>query len=275
VLCFVSTCALSFLTAVVMHHHMHQGIFRARWLNLAFRCVLSFGLLFPASSLIPVHNLVHHHFDDDGQPDWAASEHVAFRWNLLNLLHFPNVAGTYSFTGMQRWARLAGRREFRRQLAVEQAVAFGGTAVLLALDFWTALFFVVLPQLWGARSFLRINILQHDGCDVRSEWNHSRNFTGRVFNWLLCNDGFHTIHHNRAGLHWVELQEAHAREVAPRIDPTLEEPSMLRYLLRTYLWNLRRPAPRAVAGAEAAAPAVAGLASRAARRAEAEAAASA
>ncbi len=244
VVCLIAACALSFLTAVVMHPHMHHGIFHSRRLNMAFRCLLSFGLLFPASSLIPIHNLVHHRYDDDGQLDWASTKHVEFEWNLLNLLHFPNVVGSYSFAGAMRWAAVGDRREFRRQLFLELLVAFGGTFALMLVDFWTTLFFVVVPQLWGARGFLRINILQHDGCDMESKWNHSRNFTGRLFNWLLCNDGFHTIHHNLAGLHWTELPAAHAQQVALRIDPSLEEKSMVWYLLRTYVLHVRRPALR-------------------------------
>ena len=97
-------CAFSFLNAVVIHNHLHQGIFKSRRLNMLFRCVLSFGSLYPASANMPSHNLVHHHFDDDGQPDWAAPEHVSFRWNLLNLVHFPNVAGPNTFAGVRRWA---------------------------------------------------------------------------------------------------------------------------------------------------------------------------
>ena len=107
--------------------------------------------------------------------------------------------------------------------------------------------------------------------DTTSEWNHSRNFVGRAFNWIMCNNGYHTIHHNRAGLHWSVLHEAHAREVVPRIDPALDEPSMVLYLLRTYLFRPARPAPRDVAEAERVVAPVA-LAPRAVRRAEAEAA---
>ncbi len=67
-----AACYSSFLNAVVIHNHLHQGIFKSRRLNLAWRVVLSFGALDPASASIPSHNLVHHRFDDDGQPDWAA-----------------------------------------------------------------------------------------------------------------------------------------------------------------------------------------------------------
>jgi fatty acid desaturase len=265
-----AACYLSFLNAVVIHNHLHQGIFHSRRLNMLWRCVLSFGALYPASANIPSHNLVHHHFDDDGQPDWAAPEHVAFRWNLLNLIHFPNVAGPNTFAGVQRWKAIANRREFARQYLCENVIAFGLTFVLFAFDFWTTLFFIVIPQLYGARCILRINLIQHDGCDTASEWNHSRNFVGRAFNWIMCNNGYHTIHHNRAGLHWSVLAEAHEREVVARIDPSLDERSMALYLLRTYVLHLRRPATRDVARAErSAAPVL--LASRETRRSAAEA----
>jgi fatty acid desaturase len=238
---FVATCALSFLNSVVIHNHLHQGIFHAKALNMAWRCVLSFGALYPASANVASHNLVHHHFDDDGQPDWAAPQISRFRWHLLNLLHFPNVAGPRTFAGVTRWMAVQDRPEWKRQYLYEQVFAFGLTGLLLVNDFWAGLFFVVMPQLWGARGILRINLIQHDGCDTTSEWNHSRNFVGRAFNWIMCNNGYHTIHHNRAGMHWSELHVAHAREVVPRIDPRLDEPSMILYLARTFLFG--RPGP--------------------------------
>ena len=265
-----AACFFSFLNAVVIHNHLHQGIFESRRLNMLLRAVLSFGALYPASANIPSHNLVHHHFDDDGQPDWAAPENVGFRWNLLNLVHFPNVAGPNTFAGVSRWKAIANRTEFGRQYVFENVVAFGATLALFVHDFWTTLFFVVVPQLYGARCILRINLIQHDRCDVASDWNHSRNFVGRAFNWIMCNNGYHTIHHNRAGMHWSELAEAHAREVVPRIDPSLDEPSMVGYLLRTYLFTFARPVPRPVADAERVAHPLA-LAPRALRRAELEA----
>lgn len=272
-LCLLGAGYLSFLNAIVIHNHGHTGIFHSKALNDLFKLVLSFGNLYPASANTPSHNLVHHHFEDDGRPDWAATDAVMFRWNLLNLLHFPNVAGPTTFAGVQRWASVRGRASFRAQYTRESIFAFGLTGAMALFDFWTTLFFIILPQLWGARGILRINLIQHDRCDFESEWNHSRNFVGRWLNWVMCNNGYHTIHHNRAGLHWSQLAEAHEREVKPRIDPSLDEPSMVGYLFRTYVWNLRRPEGLDVGAAERRQPA-SDLAPRAERRARAEAAAS-
>ena len=263
-------CYFSFLNSVVIHNHLHKGIFKSRALNRAFRCVLSFGSLYPASANVASHNIVHHHFDDDGQPDWADSRNVSFRWHLLNLIHFPNVAGPYTFAGVKRWAKTTRLNGFNRQYLGETVFAFGLTGAALLYDFWGALFCVVIPQLWGARGILRINIIQHDGVDQTSEWNHSRNFVGRAFNWVMCNNGYHTIHHNRAGMHWSKLDEAHRREAVPRMHPSLDEPSMAWYLLRTYGLHLRRPAPADLRAAEAAAASDVALASRAERWREAE-----
>lgn len=269
---FAAACYFSFLNTVVLHNHLHQGIFKSRRLNMMWRCVLSFGALYPATANIPAHNLVHHHFDDEGQPDWAAPGHVDFKWNLLNLVHFPNVAGPNTFSGVQRWMAVGNKREHFRQYMTEQVVAFGLTLVLFAFDFWTTLFFILLPQLYGARCILRINLIQHDRCDTTSEWNHSRNFVGRAFNWIMCNNGYHTIHHNRAGMHWSDLDRAHDREVVPRIDPSLDERSMVSYLARTYLLHLFRPKAKDVAQAERQLDS--NLESRDARRAAAAEAAS-
>lgn len=231
---FALACGLSFLNTVVIHNHGHQGIFRSATLNRVWSCVLSFGALYPASANLPAHNVVHHGFSDDGRPDWAAPGRVDLGHPLLDLLHFPNVIGPDTFAGVTRWAAIEGRDGFVRQYRLEMAFAFGLTAVLLAHDVWSGLFYVVLPQLFGARAILRINLLQHGGLDTRSP-AHSRDFLGRFLNFVMCNNGYHTVHHERPGVHWSELPAAHARHVAPYAPAVTQEPSLLAYVLRRHV----------------------------------------
>jgi fatty acid desaturase len=238
----VAACAFSFFVQTVAHNVMHTGLFESKALDRVFRLVLSFCGLFPVSSVLPAHNLVHHHFDDDGQPDWASPSHARFKWNLLNLLHFPNLIGPITFAGITRWASVKGRGDYRRASMQESVFAFGATFLLLTYDFWTTLFFVMVPQLWGARWFLRVNLIQHDGCDVTSAFDHSRNFGSRWLNWFSVNSGYHTAHHNRPGLHWTALPSSHQADIAPTMKPALMEKSLLRYLARTYLFTFSRPA---------------------------------
>lgn len=249
-LVFLAACYFSFLNAVVIHNHLHKGVFHSKRLNKAFRFLLSFGALYPASANIPSHNLVHHHFGDDGQPDWAAPGHVRFRWNFLNLLHFPNVAGPNTFTGVKRWSDVTRHAGFVLQYNAETVFAFAVTGLLLWVNFWPTIAFVVLPQFYGARCILRINLIQHDSCDVDSEWNHSRNFVGRGFNWIMCNNGYHTIHHNRAGMHWADLAQAHREQAVPRMDRRLDERSMVGYLLRAFVFKVHREPTVSGAGHE-------------------------
>ena len=69
-------------------------------------------------------------------------------------------------------------------------------------------------------SMIFINYIQHVHADPWSEHNHSRNFVRKLGNWFVFNNGYHTAHHESAGLHWSKLPEAHAK-IAHLIDPEL------------------------------------------------------
>jgi fatty acid desaturase len=58
-----------------------------------------------------------------------------------------------------------------------------------------------------------------------------------MLNIMLFNNGFHTVHHERAGIHWSKTPEAHAK-IAHLIDPALNEPSFWGYMIRTYILGL-------------------------------------
>ena len=84
--------------------------------------------------------------------------------------------------------------------------------------------------LWG---IMFTNWVQHVGCDPTSRWNHSRNFVSRWMNFFVFENGFHSVHHDRPGLHWSRLAAQHAK-VVHLIEPRLNEGSIFGYAWRTY-----------------------------------------
>ena len=82
---------------------------------------------------------------------------------------------------------------------------------------------------------MTINLLQHQSCDFHSEFDHSRNLTGRVLNWLLLNNGYHTAHHMFPSAHWSVLPVIHERVIAPRVHPSLSERSLWLCVWRRFI----------------------------------------
>jgi beta-carotene hydroxylase len=95
-----------------------------------------------------------------------------------------------------------------------------------------ALLYVFIPQQVSQVTVIIFNYVQHVHADEESDYNHSRNFMG--VNLFLFNNGYHTIHHERASLHWSEAPAAHAK-IQHLICPTLIEKSFWGYLIKTYI----------------------------------------
>jgi len=238
----LTTAVLSYsawLTAVVAHNTVHCPVFRHRWVNSAFQVWVSLSYGFPISEYIPGHNLSHHRFLQ-AREDVMRTSKVRFRWNLFNVLAFPFAVTPAILRGNSRYLELRGSGNWRRQRRLELVIVWGVKVGLLALDWRKALCFVVIPQLVANLGIVGINFVWHDGCDPDHPVNHSRNFTGRLLNFLTFNNGYHGMHHEEPGLHWSLLPEAHARRIRPRLHPALEQRSLLAYAWRTFVHPGRR-----------------------------------
>ena len=106
----------------------------------------------------------------------------------------------------------------------------------LIIDWQKALLFVIIPQQVSLFSVLIFNYVQHVHANEESEWNHSRNFTGKL-NFLLFNNGLHTIHHEKAGVHWSLIPQEH-KKIEHLIDDSLKEKSFWGYIFRVYFLGL-------------------------------------
>jgi fatty acid desaturase len=237
----VFTCWFSFFGAVATHNAVHCPVFHQRWLNRAFQVVLTLTYGHPVSAYVPGHNLSHHKHTQSRR-DVMRTTKARYRWHLLNGLLFMSRVSKDVFFADMRYFKAMYRRNppWFRQMMLEATIFLGVMGALVALDWKKFLLYVLIPHHYAAWGIITMNLLQHDGCDEDSEWNHSRNFVGKLVNWWTYNNGFHTIHHMEPGLHWSLLPEAHGARVAPHIHPGLDQKSLLAYLFRTFAWPGKR-----------------------------------
>jgi fatty acid desaturase len=237
----VLTCWFSFFGAVATHNTVHSPVFTSRGMNRLFQVVLTMTYGNPVSSFVPGHNLSHHKHTQSRR-DVMRTSKTRHRLHLFNGLFFIlHVAGAI-LKSDQRYFKAMFRRNppWARQMALEWILLHGTYLTLLVIDWKKFLLYVFIPHKYAAWGIITMNLLQHDGCDENSEWNHSRNFVGKVVNWWTYNNGYHTIHHLSPGLHWSLLPAEHARLIHPHIHPALEQPSLLAYLWRTFGWPGQR-----------------------------------
>ena len=244
------TLFMFFTTAVISHNHNHLGMWRSKALNLLTSYWIAIFYGHPAIAWVPTHNQVHHKLnnrpgDSSRSPKWFEGNHLAA---LLVYPMLTNLAQTKDINAFLKdlWRR--DRAAFF-SAASEYAVFFGGMAGLLILDWRRALLFFFIPQQFALFSIQVVNYLQHIETDAYSDWNHSRNFVSKTLNLLLFNNGYHTVHHLKPGLHWSELPRFHAQHVG-KIHPSLLQESWMRYVGHTYFVRpfSRAPAPALPAG---------------------------
>jgi len=233
-LLYAVTLFMFFTTAVISHNHNHLGMWRSKGLNLVTSYWIAIFYGHPAVAWVPTHNQVHHKLnnkpgDSSRSPKWFEGNHLAALLVYPVLTNFAQTRDINDFL-KDLWKR--DRAYFYSALS-EYVVFFGSMAVLFVLDWRKALLFFFIPQQVALFSIQVVNYLQHIETDAYSEWNHSRNFVSRTLNTLLFNNGFHTVHHLKPGVHWSLLPQLHA-EHAEQIHPSLLQESWLRYVGYTY-----------------------------------------
>lgn len=225
---------LSIAVTVIAHNHNHLPIFRKSVLNHFTDYWLTIFYGFPAFGWIPTHNKNHHALNNK-EGDYTITYRLTEQNHLLMLLIYPMVSSYHQQKPIRDYLKelfTSDRRKF--WLCAMQYVALGvwiGAALLI--DWRKALMYVIIPQQVGLFAVLVFNFVQHVHADEESPVNHSRNFTG-ILNLMLFNNGFHTVHHDKAGTHWSLAPKNHAA-IAHTIDPSLLERSIWWYLIRTYI----------------------------------------
>ena len=221
------TCVLSFIALIVRHNHIHCPVFTSFRANRALDFVLDLLTAQATDGVVAIHN-ERHHAQNHSDEDCVRSTQVHSKWNWLNLGKFFFAAAADArlkkAADVRRW-KTQQQPRFRRY-RFERTAVVAWLGLLLAVDWRSALIYIGIPVLAGHWCIVTINLLQHQDCDHASEYNHSRNITGAAINWLFLNNGFHTAHHLRPGLHWSLLPEYHREVVVPNAHPSLNSNSL-------------------------------------------------
>ena len=225
-------CAIA--VSVITHNHQHLKIWKNRTLNTLTDWWLTAFYGLPIFVWIPTHNRNHHKFTNK-EGDVSITYRHTEENNFLSVLSYPSVSG-YHQMKESIIPYMVKLRQTDRQAYIENCIQIVVLAVwvigFLLLDWKKALIYVVIPQQFSAFIVMVFNYIQHVHTDEESPYDHSRNFMG--INWLLFNNGYHTAHHERAGIHWSLLPAEHNR-IAHLIKPELVQKTMLGYLFRTYI----------------------------------------
>jgi beta-carotene hydroxylase len=233
-----------FVAGVIAHNHNHCPTFVDRRANALFSAWLSIWYGVPIFGWIPTHNDNHHRYVN-GQGDDTITWRYARENSLLSLLSYFFVSNYFQAPSVRRFvadARARRPRLYREIVLQWTAIACAHLTLLAAalalhgvgrgLFVYGVAFLAQVAFAWWSMFF--INFVQHVDCDPASRHDHSRNFVGKLGNFLTWNAGYHTAHHEQPGLHWTRLPALHAA-LAPHIDPRLNEPSLIGFAVRNYV----------------------------------------
>lgn len=204
------------------HHHQHTRTFHGTYLNrlLEFFYALHTGV---TTNLWVLHHVLGHHRN---YLDQASDESA---WQRADGAAMGAVEYTLTIAGTayQRGYKVGKKfPRVQRDFLVYGALTAIGVAALCWYRPLPALFVFVLPMIISLLFTAWVTYDHHTGLDTDDLFTASYNNTGRFFNLVTGNLGYHTAHHYRQGVHWSKLPELH-RQIEGRIPAELISTSVM------------------------------------------------
>ncbi len=226
--------------SVITHNHNHLNMWENKTLNVLTDWWLTVFYGIPIFCWIPTHNRNHHRYNNK-PGDHTAVYRNSEENHLFTLVSYPSKSSVYQIKeGIMPFMRKLKQDDTKTfwEYITQIVVLVSWIAFWLIIDWKKALLFVIIPQQVSGYMVMIFNYVQHIHADEESKWNHSRNFMG--VNFFLFNNGYHTVHHEKANLHWSETPKMH-EEIKHLIDPKLIEKSFYGYIFRVYVLGLIFP----------------------------------
>lgn len=222
-----------FQGCVMTHNAMHVNVFDSTIFNRIYRILLSIWQGGPVSTYESGHNKKHHIYLETNRDPTRCTK-VQYDWDIVNILLFFVSTVPEIVENDNKYihkAYLESNWKFLSYFLIEfiTHICFTGTCTYVYGTYKTLIVYT-LPTLGGKIMIITLNFLQHDGCDIKHKYNHSRNFTGYILNFLCCNNGFHTVHHNNPRLHWRYAKKEHSK-IAHNINKELCYNNIVCYII--------------------------------------------
>jgi fatty acid desaturase len=232
-------CYFSFACATITHNTIHCSVFKNKIYNEIFEILLSISYGHPVSSFIPGHNKSHHVYTQTSK-DAMRTTKLQYKWHLLNLLLFQQTVSPQILINDIKYITSQKGTYFYKKAIREFRIVMLLNSLLFFLEFKKFFLLFHIPHLFAQWAIVSINMLQHDGCDIKEEINSARNFTGSILNYLTFNNGYHTIHHINPTLHWTKIPEMHNKYIEKHNHPNLNQKNMLTYAFKTFIYPGKR-----------------------------------
>lgn len=220
---------------VINHNHTHCATFNSKQTNRIFDFMLTIAQGHPVKAMIQSHCLNHHVHRDE--KDWIHVSAAGKGWGLIRYFRYIVVAFRRSspIEIPEHTSKLPAR--LKVELKTEVFVLVLYSVLGLYVNAKAFLLFNGVPWLLSLFVLVGINLVQHDECPEDSELTHSRNFTGKLANWFLFNNGYHTIHHLYPGAHWTMLPQMHETHVVPKVGRDYDEKSLVLFFVRHFVFR--------------------------------------
>lgn len=233
-------CFASCVVWSIKHNHIHLPIFAHKILNR----ITDFGIMIHSGTGVTntwIIHVVNHHPNNNNEKDWTSiSKGPGFKNKLLDLITYPFWIVALLVRKRSVYKSQLSNQRIKKRMLFESIIMIS----FMIAGFWihpiNFLLFFLIPALFSQWFLIASNYLQHDGCDVNSAFDHSNNISGRLYNLLLFNVGYHTAHHEKPGMHWSGLKKYHNKHLASHIGEQRIKSSLISFLWSEYV-HFKRP----------------------------------
>ncbi len=218
------------ILSTIKHNHIHLSVFLSKKANFIYESVLNLFTGSTCGSMLLIH-VINHHKETNSTEDWGKTTTFTHRSEFWNMLKYALTTPPIFIKHKKNWLENEPDETLKKKISAESRLLLGLYLVFFLIKPLPTMYYLILPNIVGQFMLISLNYCQHNGCDETSKFNHSRNFTNGLLNFMLFNTGFHTAHHLFPSKHWSVYPEIHAT-LLPKIDAKNNEPSLFFYIFK-------------------------------------------